>query len=334
MGGGVEENPISSLEVIGENGIEEQLISHRITNGGRQNQNQYKTQEGQKAGFAGRRTSNESAEEEKYQANGKFATNTLNKNSASGLDLEVKKSCLSPTLLSNYVLGISLLKNIAMKYAYADNFSMNFDQNMAHIKQVEQSLFAMGSIDASADLNSAFNGGNEDGEDSQEQLCNGVAVSFLIKQHKIEILDNDTMDYSEMANETFNKEFMNMLQVCIFVPFLHVETPKPQNVTKVAPLRENVIPQSNLIRDVLNYRLKIGVQQKAREAEKKELQRQQEMGYQDSIAENSIVVGQQLSVEDSYDANDGLKYEESQYRETTHPIAFPIFTQAQIRSSN
>ena len=92
----------------------------------------------------------------------------MNKNSASGLDLEVKKSCLSPTLLSNYVLGISLLKNIAMKYAYADNFSMNFDQNMAHIKQVEQSLFAMGSIDASADLNSAFNGGNEDGEDSQE----------------------------------------------------------------------------------------------------------------------------------------------------------------------
>lgn len=87
------------------------------------------------------------------------------------------------------------------------------------------------------------------------------------------------MDYGEMASETFNKEFMNMLQVCIFVPFLHVETPKPQNVTKVAPLKENVVPQANLIRDVLNYRLKIGVQQKAREAEKKELQRQQEMGY-------------------------------------------------------
>lgn len=210
---------------------------------------------------------------------------------------------------------------------------MNFDQNMAHIKQVEQSLFAMGSIDASADLNSAFNGGIEDAEDSQEQLHNGVAVSFLIKQHKIEILDNETMDYSEMANETFNKEFMNMLQVCIFVPFLHVETPKPQNVTKVAPLKENVIPQSNLIRDVLNYRLKIGVQQKAREAEKKELQRQQEMGYQDSIAENSIVVGQQLSVENSYDVSDGLKFEDSQYRES-HPIAFPIFTQAQVRASN
>ena len=45
-----------------------------------------------------------------------------------------------------------------MKYAYADNFSMNFDQNMAHIKQVEQSLFAMGSIDGQAgDLNSVHN---------------------------------------------------------------------------------------------------------------------------------------------------------------------------------
>ena len=86
-----------------------------------------------------------------------------------------------------------------------------------------------------------------------------MAVSFLIRQHKIEILDNETMDYGEMASETFNKEFMNMLQVCIFVPFLHVETPKPQNVTKVAPLKENIIPQANLIRDVLNYRLKIGV---------------------------------------------------------------------------
>lgn len=162
------------------------------------------------------------------------------------------------------MLGISLLKNIAMKYAYQDNFANNFEQNMAHIKQVEQSLFALGSIDASADLNSAYNSGgganSENNEDSQDQLSNGVAVSFLIKQHKIEILDNEAMDYVEMANETFNKEFMNMLQVCIFVPFLHVETPKPQNVNKVAPLRENVVPQANLIRDVLNFRLKIGVQ--------------------------------------------------------------------------
>ena len=69
-----------------------------------------------------------------------------------------------------------------------------------------------------------------------------------------------------------------MLQVCIFVPFLHVETPKPQNVPKVAPLKENVIPQANLIRDVLNYRMKIGQNQRAKEAEKKELQKLRDIG--------------------------------------------------------
>ena len=91
-----------------------------------------------------------------------------------------------------------------------------------------------------------------------EQLFNGVAVSFLIKQHKIEILDNEELSFSDLASETFNKEFMNMVQVCIFVPFLHLETPKPTNVPKVAALKENVVPHAELIKEVLNYRLKIG----------------------------------------------------------------------------
>ena len=89
-----------------------------------------------------------------------------------------------------------------------------------------------------------------------------MAVSFLIKQHKLEILDSETMDFNEMVSETFNKEFMNMLQVCIFVPFLHVETPKPQNVQKVPAIKETQVPQAALIRDVLNYRMKIGLMQR------------------------------------------------------------------------
>ena len=47
-----------------------------------------------------------------------------------------------------------------------------------------------------------------------------------------------------MNEETFNKEFMNMLQVCIFVPFLHKETPKPQNVPKVYSSQPNVVPHA------------------------------------------------------------------------------------------
>ena len=65
-------------------------------------------------------------------------TNNLNYDSADGLirgieEVGVKKSCLSPTLLSNYVLAISLLKNISMKYAYPENFPVNFEQSMSTI---------------------------------------------------------------------------------------------------------------------------------------------------------------------------------------------------------
>jgi len=97
---------------------------------------------------------------------------------------------------------------------------------------------------------------NEFTQESLEQ--SGVAVSFLISQHKQEILDTANIDeYRNVLRQTFNREFMNMLQVCIFVPFLHSETPKPQNVPKVAAEKESVIPQAALIREVLNYRIKI-----------------------------------------------------------------------------
>jgi len=61
-----------------------------------------------------------------------------------------------------------------------------------------------------------------------------------------------------LVSETFNKEFMNMIQVCIFVPFLHLETPKPQNVPKVPAIKENLVPHADLIKEVLNFRLKVG----------------------------------------------------------------------------
>jgi len=51
---------------------------------------------------------------------------------------------------------------------------------------------------------------------------------------------------------------MNMLQVCIFVPFLHSETPKPQNVTKSSPFIEtNQAPHVSLFKEVMDLREKI-----------------------------------------------------------------------------
>ena len=94
---------------------------------------------------------------------------------------------------------------------------------MHQIRLVENSLFQLGSIDAARNINQVF----KNGMSQENEISNGIAVSFLINQHKIEILDNRSMAFSDMIGETFNKEFLNMLQVCIFVPFLHAETPKP-----------------------------------------------------------------------------------------------------------
>ena len=91
---------------------------------------------------------------------------------------------------------------------------------MHQIRLVENSLFQLGSIDAARNMNQVLG-------TQEHEISNGIAVSFLINQHKIEILDNRSMAFSDMIGETFNKEFLNMLQVCIFVPFLHAETPKP-----------------------------------------------------------------------------------------------------------
>ncbi len=122
-------NPITSLEIIGERGIQQQLISSSIN----------PKQEAKKKMFGVRNNS-----EDGLNNSAKFyqRANNLNQNSAIGIDdLGIKRSCLSPTLLSNYVLGISLLKNIAMKHSYADNFASSFDGYMQSVKQVEQSLF-------------------------------------------------------------------------------------------------------------------------------------------------------------------------------------------------
>jgi hypothetical protein len=45
-------------------------------------------------------------------------------------------------------------------------------------------------------------------------------------------LDDPNVEYTKVVDLTFNKEFVNMVSVCVFVPFLHEETPKPINVVK------------------------------------------------------------------------------------------------------
>lgn len=96
-----------------------------------------------------------------------------------------------------------------------------------------------------------------------------ITFSFLVAQHKQEILDV-FQSYSECIKLSFNSEFQNMVQVCIFVPFLHEDTPKPVVVPKIAGNREsdhklmtkinNVLAARNIIieRDMLNVGKEFG----------------------------------------------------------------------------
>ena len=78
---------------------------------------------------------------------------------------------------------------------------------MHQISQVEQSLLFLGSPDKKIKASSGYDGVI----DMDNETNTGIAVKFLIEQHKIEILDNKAMAFSDMIGETFNKEFMNML---------------------------------------------------------------------------------------------------------------------------
>jgi hypothetical protein len=137
---------------------------------------------------------------------------------------------MSSTLLSNYILSISLLKNIAKAFTQTQTFNLEFQTYINEIRRVEKILFKLGSIDGIPSHNSSECPDDPFEIDSNGNILSeeggGVAVSFLISQHKREIL-NQGCSFKSVLKQTFNKEFMNMLQVCIFVPFLHSETPKP-----------------------------------------------------------------------------------------------------------
>ena len=56
-----------------------------------------------------------------------------------------------------------------------------------------------------------------------------TSISFLIVQHKTEILDV-ILDYQEVLSETFSDEFISMIRTSIFLPLLPPDAPEPTNV--------------------------------------------------------------------------------------------------------
>jgi hypothetical protein len=74
-----------------------------------------------------------------------------------------------------------------------------------------------------------------------------------VNQHIKEILDKYS-DPAEVVYLTFTKEFNNMLQVCIFVPFLHAETPRPSVIPKSELKLNYLMPKPDLMTSVIQMR--------------------------------------------------------------------------------
>ena len=67
--------------------------------------------------------------------------------------------------------------------------------------------------------------GSEMFEDVFNKQPSNLSISFLVIQHKKEIIDQlQRMD--QVINETLNPHFMRMVCTSLFVPFLHSDTPK------------------------------------------------------------------------------------------------------------
>ena len=52
------------------------------------------------------------------------------------------------------------------------------------------------------------------GDDDEE-----LNVSFLVMQHKKEVLDVNS-DLQTILSITFDREFIDMLKICMFIPFI------------------------------------------------------------------------------------------------------------------
>ena len=168
------------------------------------------------------------------------------------------------------MLTISLLKNIAAKFSKPYESDADFQSSLEQLEEIERTLFCIqpdkkyslnvGSVASSEDISSQVHT-SPSKELSDEQPQNSLVVSFLVRQHALEILGNSD-DLRTVMKKTFNREFLNMMQVCIFVPFLHAETPKPQNIPKVPSSKDSAVPHAFLISRVLNFRNSLSQQQK------------------------------------------------------------------------
>jgi len=157
-----------------------------------------------------------------------------------GAPPKVKQSKMSMTLIQNYILAICLMKNIALKFIATKTptvsnkraFQVGIKKQIEELSEVEavmilkkqQSLRPNGQ-GRSTGIPHSRTKNMVPIEQGMMPLSEEISVSYLIIQHKKEMLDQN-LPFRTVLAETLDAEFVKMLYGCLFVPFLHEETPQ------------------------------------------------------------------------------------------------------------
>lgn len=142
-----------------------------------------------------------------------------------------RKSALSTAKIQNYMLILSLMKLIAIRFQNA--YRESFDNNVFEIA-VGQQLEFLKDIEAAIAAKKAAQPfvrkpqSQKSRSKSPSLTEPDIQISYLVIQHKREVLDR-IYDFNAVIKETFSHEFMKMFKETIFTPLMHEETPELEN---------------------------------------------------------------------------------------------------------
>lgn len=138
-----------------------------------------------------------------------------------------KGSKLSLTHITNYLLSLSLMKTVIMRFLNSnrssfDNVSFEIDvgKQLEWLTEIESQITVK-------KYNTPFKRRNSESQSIPHEL----SISFLVIQHKQEVLDQ-MFDLDQVLKETLNKGFMEMIMVAIFEPLLQNNVPDLNTVTQ------------------------------------------------------------------------------------------------------
>eukprot|EP00355_Strombidium_rassoulzadegani_P007618 CAMPEP_0168626818 /NCGR_PEP_ID=MMETSP0449_2-20121227/10858_1 /TAXON_ID=1082188 /ORGANISM="Strombidium rassoulzadegani, Strain ras09" /LENGTH=175 /DNA_ID=CAMNT_0008668885 /DNA_START=201 /DNA_END=725 /DNA_ORIENTATION=- len=162
------------------------------------------------------------------------------------------------------ILAVSLLRNLAYRFSMDTDeycFEYYFNLQMNQLRQYEGVIRRHNEGLRDSKMSRVRRGGNIKVVEGKLQPSveikqikmmepeEQIGLSYLIEQHRTEILDTMFDDYPMAVSQTLSEEFMKLVTSSLFVPFIHAETPQPLNMQPTPP---KLIKPNSFIADFVN----------------------------------------------------------------------------------